>query len=142
MDQQMNKLEVELSNLMHQWGIPERPEGLRPHAETLRDGAKIKYRLRVPLGSNILPENVKVCVSESDNKVRIETRKEELYDHGNSRLYQEISRQFKLPKAVDVPELKSVLNPNGDLVIEAPLVEKDGAFKEPVPVPVKFESHL
>lgn len=83
-----------------------------------------KFTVNVPLGGNIGPEDLKVSLK--DHIVTIEAKKEVKTEDGNtsSRVYQEFSRKFNLPPEVDMKDVRSMLTPEGNLKIEAPLPQK------------------
>ena len=130
LDRQFQRLESDMNSMLRQWGLPPRLEtaqelGLQP--EIVGEGENKRYRLNVHMGENFSPENVKVSLK--DRVMTVEAKQEQRSDDGNTRVYQEMSRQFTLPEEVEVKDVKSVLNPDGVLTIEAPIHER--ALPEP-----------
>jgi HSP20 family molecular chaperone IbpA len=111
------------------------------------EGSDGKYRLNVPLGRSIGPEDVKIGIK--DKIMTIEAKKEQKSEDGNCRVYQEYVRKFTLPENIDTKEVKSVLTPEGYLQIEAPLPlkkleepKKQEALaepKKPCPIPIEMK---
>jgi len=101
----------------------------RMEPEIVEDGDACKYRLNFYMGKNFSPENIKVTLK--DRVMKIEAKKEQKSDDGNSRVYEEVSRLFTIPEKVDLKEVKSVLTPDGILKVEAALP------KEALPEPPK-----
>ena len=90
------------------------------------------YVMNIPLGTDVGPEDVKVSLK--DHVMTIEAKKEQKSEDGNCRVYQEYTRKFTLPKAIDMKEVKSTLTPEGYLKIEAPLPKPP---QEALPEPPK-----
>jgi HSP20 family molecular chaperone IbpA len=95
-----------------------------------------KYVLRMNLGSDFNPENIKVSLK--DRLLTIDAKLEQKSEDGHSRIYQEISKSFTLPENVKIEEVKSLLTPDGVLTIEAPLPELESA--KPKEIPIAIES--
>jgi HSP20 family molecular chaperone IbpA len=130
LDRQFQRLESDMNSMLRQWGLPSRWEatqelGIQP--EIVGEGDNKKYRLNVQMGENFSPENVKVSLK--DRLMTVEAKQEQKSDDGNTRVYQEVQRIFTLPENVEVKDVKSVLNPDGVLTIEAPIHER--ALPEP-----------
>jgi len=78
------------------------------------------------------PEDVKVSLN--DRTVTIEGK----YEHKDdaNRVYQEWSRQYTLPETADISKLKSLLDNEGVLTVEAPSVKKPSGEPEPKEIPI------
>jgi HSP20 family molecular chaperone IbpA len=98
-----------------------------------------KYQLNVVMGEGFKPENIKVTLK--DHEMRIEAKYDHTSEDGKSRVYQEFTRTFPLPKAIDQAQVKSLFTPEGVLQIEAPLPEPEVEAK-PVPkeIPISVEA--
>jgi len=80
-----------------------------------------KYIAKVPLGTHVKPDDLKISMSEKDHLMTIQAKREQKSKDGNSRVYQEFTRKFTLPEKVELKEVKTVLTPEGYLEIEAPV---------------------
>lgn len=94
-----------------------------------------KYVVKMELGKDFNPENVKVSLK--DRVLTIEAKFEQKSEDGNSRIYQEICKSFTLPEMVKVEEVKSLFTPEGDLLIEAPLPEVEAPKPKEIPISVE-----
>jgi len=88
-----------------------------------------KYKIKVPLGKNIGPEDVKVTLK--DQVMTVEAKREQKSEDGSSRVYQEFTRMFTFPENVQLEEVKSTWTPEGVLQIEAPVTQPQIEMKEP-----------
>jgi HSP20 family molecular chaperone IbpA len=120
----MNSMLRQIMGVPSKWGQRDLL-GIEP--EIVGEGENKRYRMNLHMGANFSPENVKVSLK--DRLMTVEAKQEQKSDDGNTRLYQEVSRVFTLPDEVDAKDVKSVLNPDGVLTIEAPVHEK--ALPEP-----------
>ena len=100
-----------------------------------------KWIVDVPLGSDITPNELKIVVKS--NVMTIEVKKEEVSEDGSSRSYREFSTRVSIPDAVKVEEIKSTLQPDGVLKIEAPLPQPEAAVGEakPTEIPVQMNQN-
>jgi len=111
---------------------------MRPQIVDDEEGKK-KYRLNIHLGDNFPPENIRVGLK--DRVMTIQAKMEQKSDDGNSRVYREVSRKFTLPENLDVKEVKSVMEPNGILKVEAPMPQQALTQAEP-PQSMEIPIHL
>ncbi|CAG7700721.1 unnamed protein product [Allacma fusca] len=81
--------------------------------------ANEKFTVAVPLGKDVKPEDLKVTIKE--RQLVLDVKVESKSEDGSSRLYQEITKKLNLPDEVKVNEVKTVLSPEGILIVEAPL---------------------
>jgi len=100
-------------------------------AETTGDNGG-KYILKMDVGADFNPENVKVSLK--DRVLTVEAKFEQKSDDGRSRMYQEMSRSFTLPENVKLDEVKSLLTPEGILTIEAPLPQVEAPKPKQIPI--------
>jgi len=96
-----------------------------------------KYTVKMDLGKDFNPENVKVSLK--DRVLTIEAKHEYKSEDGKSRMYQEFFRSFTLPQNVKVEEVKSLFTPEGELLVEAPLPQVEAPKPKEIPV-TTFES--
>jgi HSP20 family molecular chaperone IbpA len=96
-----------------------------------------KYIVKMNLGNNFNPENVKITLK--DRVVNIEAKFEHKSEDGNSRLYQELCKSFTLPENVKVEEMKCLFTPEGELLIEAPLPPEVIEAPKPKEIPISVE---
>jgi len=115
-------------------GTPQVPALIEPHVID-KDGQK-QYHLRVGMGQDFAPEDLKMRVR--DNVMTIQAVKDQVSDDGNYRVHHEVRRKFLLPSGVNPKKIKSVLDHNGVLKIEAPLPQRLEAPK-PRPIAIDFE---
>lgn len=123
MDRDFDRLERQLSNTLG--GVDATVARIEP--QVVQQGDNKKYLVNVKMGKDFTPENLKVGIK--DNVLTIEGKKEEVSEDGHLRRYQEVSRRFTLPPGVDAKQVKSHLDANGVLKIEAPLPQQ--ALPEP-----------
>jgi len=76
------------------------------------------------------PDDVKISVE--DNVVTIEAKLEQ--KHNDSRFYQEWSNKYTLPENADTSKLKSVLDYDGILHIDAPISEVKEGLTTEIPI--------
>jgi len=96
------------------------------------------YLLKMDLGTDFAPEDVKVTLK--DKTVTIHAKFEKKSEDGASRMYQEVTRQFTLPDNVKIEGLKSLFTPQGVLSIEAPLMQIEAEKKAPKEIPIEKEA--
>jgi len=99
-----------------------------------------KYMMKIPLGHNIQPEDLKVSLKEEGGLkvMSVEAKKEQKSQDGSQRVYQEYSRRFTLPKEADMKEIKSVLHPDGYLKIECAMPQLALKEEEPKEIPIEM----
>jgi len=129
MDRQFDQVEQEIASAVGAVGGGSSiwPVNPRIEPQIVKEGDQQKYLLNVNMGKEIRPEDLKMKIK--DGMMTIEAKKEEVSEDGHHRMYQEVFRKFKLPEGVDGKEVKSHLDANGVLTIEAPLPQK--ALPEP-----------
>ncbi|CAL8099608.1 unnamed protein product [Orchesella dallaii] len=158
MDRQFTRLERDMNAAFRDWGFPfsrvrsifePAPSYLTsrllpsfeaetsPIAET---GTPGKYAIRVDVGEGFAPEDIKVTLKDRILILTIHAKLETKSEDGNSRLYQEVSRSFTLPDAVNTEEVKSLLTPDGILTIEAPLPEVETPKTKEIPISIESKN--
>ena len=90
---------------------------IRPRIVQEGDHQKCLVNLR--MGSDFAPEDLKIRVNKG--VVCVDAKKRHQSHDGNHQVYQEVCRKFTLPEGVNPREVKSHLDHNGVLRIEAPI---------------------
>lgn len=139
MDRQFDEVEHEIASAFGSAGGPTNwPVNPRIEPQIVKEGEEKKYLINVSMGKDFTPENLKMSIK--DGVMTIEAKKEVKSEDGHHRMYQEVSRRFTLPQGIDAKEVKSHLDANGVLKIEAPLPQK--ALPEPpAPKAIKIDLH-
>jgi len=77
-----------------------------------------KYKLNLHLGDDFEPDDIQVKVKR--HLMTIQAKSEHKSKDGRCRVYHEVSKTFTLPDVVDEHDVRSTLEPDGCLTIEAP----------------------
>lgn len=137
-DRQFAQMERQMDSMLQNFGWTRPMLGIRPSVESelISEGNPSKYTLHVDLGEGVDPENVKLTLK--DRMLTVEAKAEHKSEDGNSRLYQEITRKITLPDTIDPKDVKSLLAPDGRLIIEAALPQQEA--QKPKQIPIQTES--
>lgn len=98
--------------------------------ETTTEKGERKYKLYFDL-PDFQPENINVTVR---NKTLSVHAKKEDTDKEGLKSYEEFQYEFKLPDDVKTEQVRSLLEPNGTLVIEADLPKLEEPVAKEIPV--------
>jgi len=139
-DRQFAQMERQMDSMLRNVGWTRPLLGMRPSVESelISEGSPSKYTLHVDLGEGVDPENVKLSLK--DRLLTIEAKAEHKSEDGNSRLYQEITRKITLPETIDPKDVKSLLAPDGRLVIEAALPQQEAQKPKEIPIHTQTET--
>jgi len=85
----------------------------------IQEGDQQKCLVNLRMGHDFAPEDLKIRVN--NNVVTVDAKKRDQSQDGNHQVYQEVCRRFTLPEGVNAREVKSHLDHNGVLRIEAPV---------------------
>lgn len=96
-----------------------------------------KYSIKVDVGEGFSKDNVKISLT--DYLLTVDAKLEHKSEDGKSRVYQEVSKTFTLPKSINLGEIKSSLAPEGILTIEAPLPEVETPQPKEIPIPIELK---
>jgi len=145
-DKQFMRMEKAMSSAFKEIGFPrwhsilDEIENETP--EIVEEGDHKKYRLNLHVGEDFEPEDIKVKLKH--HQMTVEAKSEHKSPDGHSRVYHEVEKKFTLPDDVDVRDVRSTLEPDGCLTIEAPLphlaIEEKKRIKEPKDIPVQVDS--
>ncbi|XP_076328721.1 alpha-crystallin B chain-like [Tachypleus tridentatus] len=94
---------------------------------------KRQYKLELDM-SDFNPEDIKITVK--DNLLTVYARQDVKKPDG-SRFLREYNHEYTLPEEVNPESVRSVLNPNGTLIVEAPLPAVE--LPQPKEIPVTKE---
>lgn len=78
-----------------------------------------------------------ISLKTKDNVLHVHAKHEEKTE--NSHVFREYSRQFSLPEGVKVESMKSVLSPDGVLVVSAPLPAIEEAPQKEKSIPITHQ---
>jgi len=133
MDRDFDRLERQLTSSL---GIE--PAALpRIEPRIVKDGDQQKYLVNLNMGRDFTPQNLKVAIR--NNIVTVDAKKEEVSEDGHHRRFQEVTRRFTLPQGVSPQQVKSHLDANGVLRIEAPLSQAAlAAPQAPQPISIEY----
>lgn len=142
-DRQFMQMERAMSTAFKDIGFP-RWHSILDDAESetpeiVREGDHKKYRLNLHMGEDFEPEDIRVKLKH--HQMTVEAKSEHKSQDGHSRVYHEVSKKFTLPDSIDTRDVKSILEPDGCLMIEAPMpataIEER---KKPKEIPVFHDS--
>lgn len=137
-DRQFMRMEHAMSSAFRDIGFPRWHSILsdidHESPEIVNEGNHKTYRLNLHMGEDFEPENIKVKLRH--HQMTVEAKSEHKSEDGHSRVYHEVSKKFQLPDNVDVRDVKSTLETDGCLTIEAPLPQLAIEPKKPKEIPV------
>jgi len=137
-DRQFQRMERQMDAMFRDFGFGQLPmlasRRLRPavESELVSEGNPSVYSLKLYLGENVDPEKIKLTFK--DKLLTVEAKSEHQSEDGNTRVYQEVMRKVTLPDNVDPKDVKSRLNPDGSLLIEATLPAIEAPQPKEIPI--------
>jgi len=142
-DRQFQRMERQINSMLSDFNLA-RPllssRSFRPavESELVSEGNPSIYSLNIYLGEGVDPEKIKLTLK--DKVLTVEAKVEHESEDGTTKLYQEITKKITLPDNIDPKDVKSHLNPDGSLLIEAtlPVVEA----QKPKEIPINTDQQV
>ena len=122
-DEQFMRMERKMSSAFRDIGFPrwkhclEELETELP--EIVDEGDHKKYQVNLHMGDEFEPRDIRVKLK--NRMMTVEAKTEHCSPDGNTRVRHEIQKKFTLPESINVKDVRSVLEPDGVLHIEAPM---------------------
>jgi len=108
--------------------------------EIVNEGDHKKYQVNLHMGDDFEPRDIKVKLK--NHQMTVEAKSEHSSPDGHTRFRHEIQKKFTLPDSVEVKDVRSILEPDGVLHIEAnmplPAIEAPPGTPERAKKPVKI----